>query len=359
MKLKRFFLILFYVSLIINANAQTDLESIPFTKYIVKENNTDYFLISTKPVTNREYITYLLWVYFIYPDYPENYVSEIPGLNQVLYSNLLSDYGGAMPNPFEIIIKYGEPFVKQYMFNPKFIDYPVIGVSWLQANHYCKWLSDRYNEYKLVNNGYLKLDLNQQNSNCFTSESYLANQYEGYPIKPERVTWKNSLFIPAFHVPTEKEMNIATKEKSFQKEIKSYKSDTRTFLDLWQKWYFLAKDSSLILSPDSLIFLPFTIKCPEEKWDINKYKYEELKYDMDRSNPSFKDIFDKKNQYKINPNDTSAFINEFGEMPYMIIDEDANKEPVIVEKYSNHEFVKLDSAKYYYFRFSGIMRPKQ
>jgi hypothetical protein len=383
---KTLFVIIPFLLFVMNTNdafSQNYLESAPYTKYIVKENNTDYFLISTKPVTNREYIIYLIWLNHIYgTDYIENFVREIPRYNQAVYSNLLGGHdfdfnnipvdSAANPlnkvvvqntykftNPFETIIKYSEPFVRLYMFNPKYIDYPVIGVSWLQANHYCKWLSDRYNENVLVQKGYLKADPMQFNENCFTTESYLANQYEGYPIKPEKVKWKINLFIPAFHLPTEKEIDLAKKEKMFQQEFKSYASDTKSFLDQWQRWYFKVNENALVLSPDSMIFPTYTIKSPEENWDIGKYKYEELRFDMDISNPNFKNILDQKNQKTLKSKDWYKEKNEFGDMQYMIIDENTSKEPIVVEKYSNPDPVKLDSAKFYFFRFSGIMKPKQ
>jgi formylglycine-generating enzyme required for sulfatase activity len=90
--------------------------------------------------------------------------------------------------------------VEYYFRYPAYRDYPVVGVSWIQANDFCKWRTDRVNEYILVEQGIIKWhfadkfddggDLgtlgpvskvakNSQNApeNMFNTESYLAGQY--------------------------------------------------------------------------------------------------------------------------------------------------------------------------------------
>ena len=41
---------------------------------------------------------------------------------------------------------YNEPFVTHYLRHPAYKNYPVVGVSWIQANDYCIWRTDRVNE---------------------------------------------------------------------------------------------------------------------------------------------------------------------------------------------------------------------
>jgi formylglycine-generating enzyme required for sulfatase activity len=92
--------------------------------------------------------------------------------------------------------------VEYYFRYPAYRDYPVVGVSWIQANDFCKWRTDRVNEYILVEQGIIKWhfadkdvdggDLGTlgpltnkksadkfQNApeNMFNTESYLAGQY--------------------------------------------------------------------------------------------------------------------------------------------------------------------------------------
>jgi len=48
-----------------------------------------------------------------------------------------------------------EKFVDYYFRHPGYRNYPVVGVSWLQANDFCKWRTDRVNEFILVEQGIL------------------------------------------------------------------------------------------------------------------------------------------------------------------------------------------------------------
>jgi formylglycine-generating enzyme required for sulfatase activity len=41
----------------------------------------------------------------------------------------------------EIDLAYSEVLVENYLRHPAYGNYPVVGVSWLQANEYAKWRS--------------------------------------------------------------------------------------------------------------------------------------------------------------------------------------------------------------------------
>lgn len=57
------------------AYCQKELEYAPYTKYL-SAYDSDEFLISTKPITNREYLIYLLWNFEVYwANYPENLIN--------------------------------------------------------------------------------------------------------------------------------------------------------------------------------------------------------------------------------------------------------------------------------------------
>ena len=44
-------------------------------------------------------------------------------------------------------------FLNNYLRHPAYRDYPVVGVSWEQANDYCTWRTDRVNERILIDAG--------------------------------------------------------------------------------------------------------------------------------------------------------------------------------------------------------------
>ncbi len=43
---------------------------------------------------------------------------------------------------------YNEPMTQYYFMHPGFDTYPVVGVSWVAAQYFCKWRTNIYNEYR-------------------------------------------------------------------------------------------------------------------------------------------------------------------------------------------------------------------
>jgi len=60
-----------------------------------------------------------------------------------------------------------EHFVNYYLRHPAYRDYPVVGVSWIQANEYCKWRTDRVNEYILAREGILDWEMGNKELSPF------------------------------------------------------------------------------------------------------------------------------------------------------------------------------------------------
>ena len=177
------------------------------------------FFISSKPVTNKEYILYLLWNNLIYADYPEEVYKALPGLKS---DSMRDQYNSPFYDSasFSKYLNNSESFVADYLFNPKYINDPVIGITWQQANSYCQWISDRYNEYTLLNKKYLKYDQDQINENIFTTETFIFWQYEGNGGKqlpfdrhaaPSGFGYVNYLLRPTFHIASKYELELNAK----------------------------------------------------------------------------------------------------------------------------------------------------
>ncbi|MFA9390886.1 MAG: SUMF1/EgtB/PvdO family nonheme iron enzyme [Prolixibacteraceae bacterium] len=150
------------------------------------------FYMDETEVTNYDYRTYMAWLGSRYPN-----------------SNKL-----ALATPDTLVwrsaLAYNEPYVENYLRHPSYSNYPVVGVSWKQANDYCKWRTDRVNEYILIKNGYISLDSAQQNSNVFTTEGFLSGHYQGVPgDNDKKIRWENGLLLPNYRLPTEAEWEYA------------------------------------------------------------------------------------------------------------------------------------------------------
>ena len=99
-----------------------------------KKVTVSSFYMDECEVTNHAYREYLYWLNRVYGnDYPEVYQRALP--DTLVWRSKLS---------------YNEPMVDYYFRHPSWADYPVVGVSWVQASDYCTWRTDRVNEMILV-----------------------------------------------------------------------------------------------------------------------------------------------------------------------------------------------------------------
>ncbi len=160
------------------------------------------FYMDQTEVKNVDYREYLHWIQRVFIDYPLVYRKALP--DTLVWRRPMA---------------YNEPYVQYYFRHPSYNEYPVVGVSWLQASDYCAWRTDRVNEGVLIREGILKPDPNQLNETNFNTESYLAGQYDGLvnqnlrSLDPNqefrRVMVEDGILLPKYRLPTEAEWEYA------------------------------------------------------------------------------------------------------------------------------------------------------
>lgn len=337
-------------------HAQGDLAHMPGTRYLV--GGKDSVMIMQRPVTNREYVLYVMWTYCVYSEnYPEEIHQLLPG-----YDPQRGDggYSGETAGSgfFHTMCSACPTFVRHYIFNPVYADFPVLGLSHYQASGFLKWYSDRYNEYLLIRAGKLQEDPTQSSENCFVTESYLCGQYMGYVNRRDTVParWNDRVLIPSFRLPTSSELALAAKSGVLKKEMAAYQHKKNEVLDVFGKYLLEVKNNQYILK--TVNGFSETMESAGD-FSLSDIRYTEMTLDVTPSDPpvSVMTVFAEMGQPEVALGDfVETEKDSLGRMPFLFMAENRLKRPVIIAPYLKPEDVQPDTLNLSFFRVSCSIR---
>jgi gliding motility-associated lipoprotein GldJ len=134
------------------------------------QQHVQSFYMDETEVTNMMYLEYLDWIEKVYPPTDPTFKAILDGAlpDTLVWRNRLG---------------YSETMVENYLRHPAYAEYPVVGVSWIQAVEFTNWRTDRVNEMYLEGAGYIQRNARYTEATAdanFNTDTYLSKPTETY-----------------------------------------------------------------------------------------------------------------------------------------------------------------------------------